>query len=31
MSKEESAMIIVYPYGDRDGKDVAKAVAGRIN
>jgi len=30
MSKEESAMIIVYPYGDRHGKDIANAAAGRI-
>ena len=28
ISKEESSMVIVYPYGDRDGGDIAKAVAG---
>jgi len=30
ISKEESSMIIVYPYGDRHGKDIANAAAGRI-
>ena len=28
MSKEESAMIIVYPYGDGDGRAIASAAAG---
>lgn len=28
MSKEESSMVIVYPYGDRKGEDVANAAAG---
>lgn len=30
MSKEESSMIIIYPYGDRVGEDIASATAGRI-
>ena len=28
MSKEESSMVIVYPQGDSDGKDIAHAAAG---
>ncbi len=28
MSKEESSMVIVYPYGDTDGKQIASASAG---
>jgi regulator of protease activity HflC (stomatin/prohibitin superfamily) len=28
MSKEESSMVIVYPYGDRNGKSIANASAG---
>lgn len=31
MSKEESSMIIVYPYGDVDGKSLAQASAGNIS
>jgi regulator of protease activity HflC (stomatin/prohibitin superfamily) len=30
MSKEESSMIIIYPYGDRTGENIAGATAGRI-
>jgi regulator of protease activity HflC (stomatin/prohibitin superfamily) len=30
MSKEESSMVIIYPYGDRDGANIAGATAGRI-
>lgn len=30
MSKEESSMIIVYPYGDRGGERIASAAAGAI-
>lgn len=30
MSKEESSMIIIYPYGDRTGADISSATAGRI-
>ena len=29
MSKEESSMIIIYPYGDRAGQEIASATAGR--
>jgi len=28
ISKEESSMVIIYPYGDRDGKIIASAKAG---
>lgn len=31
MSKEESSMVIVYPYGDIDGKQIAGASAGAIS
>ena len=30
MSKEESSMVIVYPYGERGGQEIAHGVAGRI-
>ena len=30
MSKEESSMVIVYPYGDRGGENIAAAMTGRI-
>lgn len=30
MSKNESTMVIVYPYGDRDAKEIANGAAGRI-
>ncbi len=29
ISKEHGSVIVVYPYGDRDGKDIAGSVAGR--
>ncbi len=28
MSKEESSMVIIYPYGDRDGENIAQAAGG---
>jgi hypothetical protein len=28
ISKEESSMVIVYPYGDRMGQEIASAAAG---
>ncbi len=28
ISKEESSMVIIYPYGDREGYDIASAAAG---
>lgn len=31
MSKEESTMVIIYPYGDQDGKMVAQAAAGNAH
>ena len=31
MSKEESSMVIIYPYGDRMGQEIASASAGRSN
>ena len=29
ISKEESSMIIIYPYGDRDGRNIAQTAASR--
>ncbi|RJR26492.1 hypothetical protein C4561_05080 [candidate division WWE3 bacterium] len=31
MSKEESSMIIIYPYGDRNAREIANGAAGRGN
>lgn len=30
MSKEESSMVIIYPYGDRSGQEVANSVSGHM-
>ncbi|OGC45335.1 hypothetical protein A2V49_00825 [candidate division WWE3 bacterium RBG_19FT_COMBO_34_6] len=29
MSKEESSMVIIYPYGDRNGENIAAAASGQ--
>ncbi|MDC0449167.1 SPFH domain-containing protein, partial [bacterium] len=29
ISKEESSMVIVYPYGDRSGEEIAHSLSGR--
>ena len=31
VSKEQGSMIIVYPYGDRPGQEIAHSVAGQKN
>jgi len=31
ISKEGRSTIVLYPYGDRDGKDIAHAVGGQLS
>lgn len=30
MSKEDGSMVIIYPYGDREGRDIANATGGNV-